>query len=94
MSAVLSFSLSLSLSFAQLVVPVINTSFTSLLTFLPLEQYQKRRATVVIAQNLAQPAVTVQQPTPVIQVQQGFVQPQPTYVAPNQFPNNNHNDFN
>ncbi len=50
-----------------------------------------RQANVIIAQNLTQQPTVVttysQQPAAVIQVNQGFVQPQPTYTAPNQFPN-------
>ena len=88
-SVVLSPLLSFSLSLSD-VPAAVRISFISLLIF-SLEQYQKRRANVVVAQNLAQQPVTVTtysyQPAPVVHVQQGFVQPQPTYTAPMQFPN-------
>jgi hypothetical protein len=55
------------------------------------KKYQMRQANVIIAQNLTQQPTVVttysQQPASIITVNQGFVQPQPTYIAPNQFPN-------
>jgi hypothetical protein len=56
------------------------------------KKYQMRQASVIIAQNLTQQPTVVttyssQQPASIINVNQGFVQPQPTYIAPNQFPN-------